>query len=530
MGAAGLIAVITLLSRVVGFVRWLVHSWMLGGGSATAGAYATANQIPNILFEVAAGGALASVVVPLVAAPLARAMRDQVDHVASALLTWAVLILTPLAALVALGAGWIASLLPDPAGLTAQEVTAFDGLVTLLLRIFAVQIPLYGVGIVLTGILQAHRRFLWPAIAPMLSSIVVIGSYVVFGALADGNQDDPASLSGAATAWLGWGTTAGVVAMSLPQLVPVRRLGVRLRPRLDFPPGEAGHAGRLAGAGLGALLAQQLAVLAVVVLAPLGGDAGTLSIYQYAQAVYVLPYAVFAVPLATAVFPRLSEFAATHSRDEFARLTATSTRLILVVGLVGMAILIADAPTAPPIFRVTPAMGDAIAWLAPGIVGFSLTFHSSRVLYAVDRGRSAVVATASGWVAVVVASTALVLLLAPDGADTPATLRALAMGNSAGMVVAGAGLLLATHRVTRGEGTGALMRTLLVGTVGAVAGGAVGRLAVDTTLDLTGATVTGSVLAAVPGAAVAAGLTLVATYLFDRSTLGPLLARIGVRS
>ena len=368
LGAAGMIAAITLLSRLVGFVRWLVHSWMLEGGSATAGAYATANQVPNILFEVAAGGALASVVVPLLAAPLARSLREEVDRTASALLTWALIVLVPLGLALLGGAEAIAGLLPDPVTLSPAAAAEADALVAYLLRIFAVQIPLYGVGIVLSGVLQAHRRFFWPAIAPLLSSLVVIASYLVFGALAAGNQGDPGALSQAARAWLGWGTTAGVVAMSVPLVVPVWRLGVRVRPTLHFPSGEARHALRLAGAGLGALLAQQLAVLAVVVLAPLGGDAGTLSIFQYAQAVYLLPYAVLAVPLATALFPRLSELAATRS-PEFGPLAATSTRVILVVGFVGMAVLIAAAPTAAAIFRVTEAMGAAIAWLAPGIVG-----------------------------------------------------------------------------------------------------------------------------------------------------------------
>jgi len=522
--------VLTIASRLVGFVRWLVHSWMLEGGSVTAGAYATANQIPNILFEVAAGGALASVVVPLVAAPLARSMRGEVDRTASALMTWTVLALVPVAGVVALAAGWIAGLLPDAVALSSQEAADADALVTYLLRIFAIQIPLYGVGIVLTGVLQAHRKFFWPALAPMLSSIVVIGSYVVFGALAAGQQGNPGALSGAARAWLGWGTTAGVVAMSVPLLIPVWRLGVRLRPRFDFPEGEGRHALRLAGAGLGALFAQQLAVLAVVVLAPLGGDAGTLSIFQYAQAVYVLPYAIFAVPLATAVFPRLSEFAATHSRVEFFRLTTVSTRLILVVGFVGMAVLVADAPTAAAVFRVTDAMGDAIAWLAPGVVGFALVFHSSRVLYAVDRGRSAVTATAAGWLAVVAASTVLVRVMAPDGGDSGATLRALAMGNSIGMVLAGAGLLFATHRLTGGEGTGGTLRTIAIAGAGAIAGGLLGRLVVDATLDLAGSGLIGSILAAIPGALVALGVTLAAVYLLDRATLGPLLARIGVKS
>ncbi|NCD16094.1 MAG: hypothetical protein EOL91_02055 [Actinobacteria bacterium] len=525
LGAAGMIAVITLLSRLVGFVRWLVHSWMLEGGSATAGAYATANQIPNILFEVAAGGALASVVVPLLAGPLARSLRTEVDRTASALLTWALLVLVPLGAAVALGADLVAELLPDSASLSAAEAAESDALVAHLLRVFALQIPLYGVGIVLSGVLQAHKRFFWPAVAPLLSSVVVIASYVVFGALADGAQSDPGALPAAARAWLAWGTTAGVVAMSLPLLLPVWRLGVRLRPAVHFPAGEAGHALRLAGAGLGALLAQQVAVLFVVVLAPLGGDPGTLSIFQYAQAVYLLPYAVFAVPLATAVFPHLSELASTRS-GEFARLAASSTRVILVVGFVGMAVLLADAPTAPAIFRVTDALADAISWLAPGVVGFALIFHASRVLYAVDRGRVAVTATAAGWIVVVLVSAVLVAVLAPAGGDSPATLRALAMGNSAGMLVAGAGLLAALHRVTEGGAVGTA-RTLGVGLGGALAGGALGRLAVDAVLGLTGPTIAGSVLAAVPGAVLGAGLTVLAVHLFDRGTLAPVYTRFG---
>ncbi|MGM0384360.1 MAG: murein biosynthesis integral membrane protein MurJ [Actinomycetota bacterium] len=526
LGAAGMIAALTLASRLVGFVRWLVHSWMLEGGSATAGAYATANQIPNILFEVAAGGALASVVIPLLAAPLARSLRREVDRTVSALLTWALLALVPLGVAVAFGAGLVAELLPDSVSLSAAEAAEADALVAYLLRIFALQIPLYGVGIVLSGVLQAHKRFFWPALAPLLSSLVVIASYVVFGALAAGNRGDPGALSAAARAWLGWGTTAGVMAMSLPLLIPVRRLGVRLRPAIHFPVGEARHALRLASAGLGALLAQQLAVLAVVVLAPLGGDPGTLSIFQYAQAVYVLPYAILAVPLATAVFPHLSELAASRSDGEFARLVNSSTRVILVVGFVGMAVLVADAPTAAPVFRVTEAMGDAITWLAPGIVGFALVFHSSRVLYAVDRGRAAVAATAAGWLVVVAASVALVAVLAPAGGDSPATLRALALGNSAGMLVAGAGLLAATHRLT-GTGAAALLRTLAVALGGAMAGGLIGRLAVDAVLAFTGPGIVGSIAAAVPGAVLGAGLTVLAVHLFDRATLAPVLARFG---
>ena len=53
-------------------------------------------------------------------------------------------------------------------------------LTVLLVAIFAPQVALYGVGVVLAGVLQAHRRFLAAALAPLLSSLVVIGAYVAY--------------------------------------------------------------------------------------------------------------------------------------------------------------------------------------------------------------------------------------------------------------------------------------------------------------------------------------------------------------
>ena len=92
-GAALAVSVITLLTRVIGFVRWLVFSPTVGAG-VVGTAYQAANQVPNILYEVVAGGALAGAVVPLLAAPIARADRAQVNRIASALLTWSCLLYT----------------------------------------------------------------------------------------------------------------------------------------------------------------------------------------------------------------------------------------------------------------------------------------------------------------------------------------------------------------------------------------------------------------------------------------------------
>lgn len=516
LGAAGLIAVVTLASRAVGFVRWLVQSWTLGASDA-AMAYETANKVPNVLFEVAAGGALAGAVVPLLAVPLARHLRAEVDRTASALLTWALLVLVPLGGLVAAAAGPVAGLL-----LPVGTDPALRELTTTFLQIFALQIPLYGVGVILSGVLQAQKKFFWPAFAPLLSSLVVIASYLAFGALSQGRQDDPAALPLAAVAWLAWGTTGGVAAMSLCQLVPVLRTGVRPRPALRFPPGVARRAGRLAAAGIGALLAQQASVVVVLLLANTYGETGTINVYTYAQAVYFLPYAVLAVPLSTAVFPRLSERAGTGDRHGFAAMAAGSTRLVVAASLVGAAVLVAAAPAATAAFSLRfemAGMTQAITFLAPGVVGYALIFHLSRALYAVDQGRAAVLATATGWLVVSAASWGGVLLLAPDGGDGPATLTALGTGSSLGMVVAGALLLWAVRRAGGPGALTGLPRTFAVGVLPAVAGGLAGRWVATSLLEALGTGLGGAVVAAVGGALPAAGLVAAAVLLLDRGTV-----------
>ena len=123
-------------------------------------------------------------------------------------------------------------------GLTGLDDPAHVDVATAFLRVFAVQVPLYGLAVVLGGILQAHKRFFWPSFAPLVSSLVVIVVYAVFGALADGDQQDVAALSGRALEWLAWGTTVGVLFLALPLVVPVWRTGLRLRPTLRFPSGK----------------------------------------------------------------------------------------------------------------------------------------------------------------------------------------------------------------------------------------------------------------------------------------------------
>lgn len=91
-GAAGLIAVLTLLARVAGFGRVLVFADAVRA-RGVGEIYQSVNTVPNVLFEVAAGGVLAAVIVPLVAHRIGSGERAEADHIAGALLSWALLLL-----------------------------------------------------------------------------------------------------------------------------------------------------------------------------------------------------------------------------------------------------------------------------------------------------------------------------------------------------------------------------------------------------------------------------------------------------
>lgn len=441
---AGQVGTFTLASRLLGFLRWVVQAATVGSG-AMAGAYSSANQIPNVFYEVVVGGALAGTVVPLLAGAIAHGQREKVRETASGLLGLTLAVLVPLAVLMALFAEPLAQLLVTSdtrMGADKAAIVYWGGshqLVVAFLRMFALQIPLYGLGVVLTGVLQAYNRFTWPALAPIFSSLVVMLTYGIYGALIDAGHYAQAVLT------LGWGTTAGVAALSLPLLWPVHRLGLGLRARLRLPAGTFTQLRSLAGAGIAALIAQQISVLTVVAVARRYGSAGTIAIYQYTQAIYVLPYAVLAVPLATVVYPQLAaRLAAKHVSRETKDLIANSTALVTLAACVGSGALMLGAPVAQQVFGLITAvdyMGAALVAFAPGLVGYALIYQLTRVLYVLDAARSAALATCLGWLVVAGASWVF-----SANAKGSAVLVYLGVASSAGMSLAGVALALVLAR------------------------------------------------------------------------------------
>jgi putative peptidoglycan lipid II flippase len=471
-----MIAAITVLSRIAGFGRIVVFSRTVGA-TCTGEAYQTANGVPNIVFEIVAGGALAGAVVPLLAGRFARGSREDAARVASALLTWSLAVLTPIAALGVLLARPVVEGLLGPAEGCQSQASVVD-LAARMLLIFLPQIPLYGVAVVLAGVLQADRRFLGPVLAPLLSSIVVATAYLGFGIVARGHEDDLGKVSRGAELILAGGTTLGVAVLAGSLLVPLRRAGLRLRPTLTFPAGAAAAARTLALAGLATVAAQQVATVIVIALANRSGTASVV-LYGYAWALYLLPYAVLAVPIATSAFPYLSARHDAEGQPGFVQGVATTSRAVVLASCLGAAVL---AATAGPVARVfldqAPAAAGAddpaqlaralLAW-APGLVGYGVVAHLGRVLYAQGRGREAAWAIVAGWAGVAVADVLFVLAL-----PARETVLALGLGNAVGMTVAG-GLLLWQARAAAGPAAlHGLPRAFSAGVIGGVLAGTVG--------------------------------------------------------
>jgi putative peptidoglycan lipid II flippase len=314
-------------------------------------------------------------------------------------------------------------------------------------------------------------------------------------------------------AWivLAAGTTAGVAALVATPLVPAARLRLHLRPTLRFPAGIGVRVRALAVAGLTTLIAQDASVAVVIVLANSRGGSGALVLYSFAWAVFFVPYAVLAVPIATSAFPELSARANGSYRTSFDDTSATSTRAVTVASWLGVA---AMAGTCIPLARVFQShasqaadarqLAIALAAFAPGLVGYGLTANLSRVLYAAGRSRAPALAVSGGWLLVIVADL-LIVPFVPRSAVVPW----LGAGTAIGLTGSGVALLILVRRFRGADALHGWARAALAGLAGAVAGTAAG-LGVGSGIRVTGFLPNVAVTALASAAVLAAFLAVVA--------------------
>ena len=512
------VASLTIVSRMLGLVRTLVFSQTVGA-SCLGTAYVTANQVPDLLYQLILGGALTSAMVPVLARSAERATRDpaekaRVGTITSALLTWTVVITVPLTLLIVATAGPIASLL-NPSNPHAQCVHADVVAVTGdMLRVFAPQALLYGLSVVLYGLLQSYRRFVAPSIGPGISSLVLISCYLAFVPL---NKGLPlAQLPLSAQLVLSVGTTLGIAALVVVALPPTRRLHLRLRPVLRFPPGVARRAGGLALVGVIELIVIDLSGLVSIALANGHGETGAIVLFNYASQVFGTISAVLALSVVVSAFPVLSA----RKGPDFDRTSAGSTRAVLLLSWLGTAVVAAIAVPAAHVLAKQPDQVSQLTWafvlFAPAIAGASVIANLSRVMLVIGRLKVATVALAGSWAIVIVADVVLVQLV-------PAWLvpAMLALGTTIGQIVVAIPLVFVTRRICGPAAVQGAGHANLAGLVACAAGVVVG-VAVSLAVPLHHKLVAAAL--AVPAAGCAIIAFGVVAYFLDDGDLKAVLA------
>ena len=266
-------------------------------------------------------------------------------------------------------------------------------------------------------------------------------------------------------------------------------------------------------AGLAGLALQQLSVLVINWSAQQSGDQGALTRFTWANAIYLLPYAVLAAPLLQLAFPRLAA-AAERGPAQVREVLAEVAPLVVAMAWLGAALLVATAVPVARVFILGPGSGRtaALAWpiafLAPAVLGFGMLGLASRTLLARheargcghrhgsrmgDRHRQRAGAAHPG----------------ARGLLVSALAASVSLGMLAGALV---GWLLLTRSIGGGLG---LARPMLAGAGAAALAGTVGAL-IGQGFGSAGLLVAalGAVLAALVGtAAYAAGLRLLAPDL-----------------
>ena len=301
--SAGLMTVLTIVSRVTGFIRtWAMAAAI--GMSLLSSSYQVANNLPNMLYELVMGGMLVTAFLPVYMGVRREQGRDASNEYVGNLLGILLLLLggiSVLGTVFAPGFIWTQSFLSGDGG--SMNTAAF------MFRFFAIQILFYGLGSVFSGVLNAHRDYFWSTFAPVLNNVIVIASFMGFAPVSAQFGERAGIILIAA------GTTFGVFVQMACQIPALGKHGVQPHIHIDFKDPALRQTITL---GIPTLLATvcmfvstSITNAAALVVQPETGP----SVIAYARLWYTLPYALIAASLSTALYTELSHDAQEKDYD-----------------------------------------------------------------------------------------------------------------------------------------------------------------------------------------------------------------------
>lgn len=427
--SSAIMAAGTLISRVLGFVRAALLTIAIGSTALVADVFESANSIPNVIYMLLAGGVFNVVLVPQLIKHAKDADRGA-DYT-SRLMTLVILVMAGFTVVITLGAA------PIMWALTSNWSPAMLALGTVFALWTLPQVFFYGVYAVVGQVLNANGRFgayMWAPVLNNVVAIAAIGLYLVmFGRYAAGDQ--LAEWTTTQTIILAGGHTLGIVAQALILFLPLKRLGLGLRPTFGWRGMGLRKTGKIAGftlltmviGNVVSLLSSRLITEATAARTTLAervpGTEGWsdamaqaaipgLTAYSMANLIAVLPHSVFVVSMATVLFNRLAR--SVDSGDEAAvrRTTASGLRMFtvpLMLSLAGMIVLAGPlgrifGSSADTALAAGTAIGGILLIMALGIPFRSSAFYLMRVFYAAEDARTPMTIQVTSSLAILVLS------------------------------------------------------------------------------------------------------------------------------
>lgn len=367
----------TTLSRVTGFVRTWATAYALGV-TALAASYGVANNIPNMIYELVAGGIISSLFIPIFLEWWGDKSREDAWRFASSLFNLTTLILSVVAVL---GTVYAEAFVRTQTFRISPDDAA---LATYFFRFFAVQVVFYGAGSIISAVLNSQRRYFWPTIGPVFNNLVVIvtllGFYVPF------RETNPEL----ARIGLAVGTSLGVLAMFAVQLPSLLRLKPAYTLRIDFKHPGMRRLGKMAVPTVLYVVTNLIAVSFRNAYAFEVSPEGPATL-MYAWMFYQLPYGIFAVALATAIFTELSDQAGRNDWSSFKLTFGRGLRITGVLMLPMAAMLVTLATPLTTLYRAgrftaedIPVVAEVLVWWGVALFFFAMFMFLIRTFYSMQ--------------------------------------------------------------------------------------------------------------------------------------------------
>jgi putative peptidoglycan lipid II flippase len=396
--ASALLAAGTLVSRALGFVSVVLLANTLGTESAASNTFTIANQLPNNVYAIIAGGLLSAVLVPQIVR--ARTDPDGGEKFINRVITLGVVLFLAIALIATLCAPLLVHLYASQqTGGSGRGLSASDfALATAFAYWCLPQIFFYAMYSLLGEVLNARNVYGPFAWAPVINNVIVIAGLVIFNVLF-GTVYSNAALGNAA-AWttqtitvLAGIATLGVAGQGLFLLLFWRRVGVRYRPEFRWRGVGLGKVGKAAGWTFSMILITQLAGIVQSAVASLAGSNNpSNTVLKNAWLIMMLPHGLITLPIMTPYFTRMSGHAHRGDLVSLRRDLTTSMRTVgVLVSLAGVGLIVMAYPFSAIFshtFAETTGMATVLIVYLIGLIPSVVLFIFQRTFYALEDTRT----------------------------------------------------------------------------------------------------------------------------------------------